>query len=120
MCANLWWYAIPETCLPWHAGRWVRLVRFYRPGATSYARRQGVVRPPAAERAAGGLEVLGEDDHPVAVGVVVRDRGRLGVPVLQVEPPGRLVVRCGRGLDQQQPAALVADVLLDELQQLPA
>jgi len=28
MCVNLWWYVIPERCLPWHAGRLVRLVRF--------------------------------------------------------------------------------------------
>ena len=55
-------------------------------------------RPPSA------VEPLAEDDHVVAVGVVVGQHGGRLVPVLEVEPPGRLVVRERRRLDQEQPA----------------
>src|SRR5438067_835917 len=110
MCANLWWYVIPERCLPWHAGRLARLVRFSGPPTHHTPRGKWVVdseqwaatKPTHCGGWACGASPpdrhnpLAEHDQPVAVGVVVRDVRDLRVAVLQVEPPGRLVVRRGR------------------------
>src|SRR5205085_1484521 len=74
-------------------------------------------RPP--DRLTAG-DALAEDDHVVAVAVVVaQDAGHL-VAVLEVEAAGRLVVGQGRRLDEQHPAVAAADVVLGVAQQAAA
>src|SRR5262249_9446768 len=65
-------------------------------------------------------QLLPEDQHAVSVRLLVAQRRLLVVAVLEVELPRQLVVRQRRRLDEQYPAALAANLVLQVGQQFLA
>src|SRR5262249_28261281 len=112
----------PDRILPGSGSRRKREARFEPPWG-GIALRLGCWRTWRTVAAIGSPRVefrkqsLAEDDQVIAVGVEVREHAGVPVAVFEVEAPGRLVMGQRRGLDQEEPPLVTADVFLHGAEQ---